>query len=62
MKREEIKRLMDKGYHVVINGVPKKIDKEIWEYLDQQTEDSCVLVLLEMLTWDDDELAKIENF
>lgn len=53
---------MDKGYHVVINGVPKKIDKEIWQYLEEQTEDSCVLVLSEMLTWDDDELAKIENF
>jgi len=61
MKREEIQRLIDDGYHIIINGVPKKIDIDIWEYLDQQDDDSVILVLSDLLTWSDEELARIKK-
>lgn len=61
MKREEIQRLIDEGYHIIRRGVPEVIEGDLWEYLDQQDDDSGVLVLSDLLIWSDDELGRIKK-
>jgi len=61
MKREEIQRLIDEGYHILRRGVPEVVEGDLWEYLDSLDDDSGVLVLSELMTWSDEELARIKK-
>jgi len=61
MEREEIQRLIDEGYHIIRRGVPAVVEGDLWEYLDSLDDDSGVLVLSDLLTWSDEELAKIKK-
>ncbi len=61
MKREEIQRLIDEGYHVISRGEPTVVKGDHWEYLDALDEEEDVLVLSDLLTWSDEELAKIKK-
>lgn len=61
MKREEIQRLIEEGYHIIRNGVPAVVEGDLWEYLDSLDDDSGVLVLSELLTWSDEELSRVKK-
>lgn len=61
IKREEIQQLIDDGYHIIRNGVPRVVEGDLWEYLDSLDDDSGVLVLSDFLTWSDEELARIKK-
>lgn len=61
MKREEIQRFIDEGYHVIRKGEPAVVEGDLWEYLDSLDDDSGVLVLSELLTWSDEELGRIKK-
>ena len=60
MTRHQLQLLILKGYHILNNGVPTKVDGDLWEYLSSLDEEvSGILVLEELLTWDDEQLKKV---
>ncbi|MVZ67336.1 hypothetical protein GQF61_15885 [Sphingobacterium sp. DK4209] len=60
MKKIFLEKLIREGYHVLDNGRPKKVEGNIWAYLDDLEEDEDVLVLGDLLTWIDVELSTIK--
>ncbi|WKK58299.1 hypothetical protein [Sphingobacterium sp. BN32] len=61
MKKEEIQRLIDEGYHIIRRGVPAVVKGDLWEYLNNLDDDSGVLVPSDLLTWSDGELDRIKK-
>ena len=60
MTRHQLQLLILKGFHILNNGVPTKVDGDIWEYLSSLDEEVMeILVLEELLTWDDEQLKKV---
>ena len=60
MTRHQLQLLILKGYHILNNGVPTKVDGNLWEYLSSLDEEVMeILVLEELLTWDDEQLKKV---
>lgn len=60
MTRHQLQLLILKGYHILNNGVPTKVDGDLREYLSSLDEEvSGILVLEELLTWDDEQLKKV---
>ena len=62
MKREQIQQWIDEGYHVLVDLEPKKVDGDLWEFLDAlDEEDNSVLVLEDIIKWSDDELMQLKK-
>lgn len=60
MTRHQLQLLILKGYHILNNGVPTKVEGGLWEYLSSLDEEVMeILVLEELLTWDDEQLKKV---
>ncbi len=61
MTRQQLQLLILKEYDILENGVPKKVEGDLWEYLDTlDEEDTSVVVLEDALKWSDDELALVK--
>ena len=59
MTREYVYSLINQGYHVIENGIPRDVTGDIWYYLDIiDKEDSGVILLEDLLLLSDDELEK----
>lgn len=56
---ETVRDLLDKRYHIIAGGVPKKIEGDLWQYLLTLDEEDDVLLLENLLSWTDDDLALI---
>ncbi len=62
MKRNEVKDLIEQGYHVLQRGGPVKVKGDLWYYLEEiDEEDTGVLVLADMLHFSDEELERVRG-
>lgn len=47
MTRQQLQLLILKEYDILENGVPKKVEGDLWEYLDTLDEEDTSVVVLE---------------
>lgn len=60
LTKEQIGKWRDQGYNILMDGVPHRTFGDLWTYLDRLDEENDgVLVLEELATWSDDELARV---
>jgi len=59
LTRDIVKDLITRGYHLLVNGVRQKMEGDFWEYIVCVDEDTCVLVLEDLLLWKDRELQLV---
>lgn len=58
MTHAQVQQWIDEGYHVFQAGRPKKVDGDLWAYLDTlDEEDTTVIALAELATWPEEALA-----
>jgi hypothetical protein len=58
--KQLIQLWIDEGFDILLNGDPIKVNGDIWDYLstiDNSTNN--VLVLREVVNWEDEEINKI---
>lgn len=61
MTRAQVQQWIAEGYHVLQGGQPKKVDGDLWDYLDAlDEEDTTVLVLAELAAWTEEDLAAFD--
>lgn len=61
MKREQVVELLDNNFDIIKDGIPIKIEGDIWSYLDMlDEEENSVFVLVDILKWTDEELKNIQ--
>ncbi len=61
MTKHQVKFLILKGYHILKNGVPTKVEDGLWEYLDTLDEkDDSIVILEDALKLSDEELALVK--
>lgn len=61
MTRQNLHDLLKQGYQILDNGIPRKVEIDLWNYLSGLDGKLLnILVLEELLTWDDPQLAMIE--
>ena len=62
MKREQIEKWINEGFHVLENGRLIKVEGDLWYYLDTiDEEDTGVLVLEDIVKWSDDEISQLQT-
>ena len=62
MTKAQIQQWIAEGYHVLQDGQPKKIEGDLWEFLDTlDEEDTDVIALVELATWDEGKLANLHS-
>jgi len=58
--KQDIQHWLDEGFDILLNGKPLKIDGDIWAYINTiDTSNNRVLVLREVINWEDEELNNI---
>ncbi len=61
MTRAQIQNYIDEGYDILKNGIPYKVEGNLWDYLDNlDDDDKSVLDLKEVVTWPDELIADIK--
>jgi len=53
--------LIEQGYKVIVNGIPTKIDIDLWDYIENVTDFSRFHVLEDLLKWSERDLTLIER-
>ncbi|GHE31234.1 hypothetical protein [Sphingobacterium griseoflavum] len=53
--------LIEQGYKVVVNGVPTKLDIDLWDYIDKIEDFSRFHLLEDLLQWSDRDLTLIDR-
>lgn len=53
--------LISQGYDLITDGVPKKLDIDLWDYILGLNDDAQVLVLEDLLLWTERQLSLINT-
>ncbi len=56
--KEHIELWLEEGFDILQNGKPLKVNGDIWEYINNNI-DKNILVLRELIYWEDEEIAKL---
>lgn len=60
MTHENVKELLSAGFQILKNGDPLKIQGDLWGYLSGLDKEVLeVLILKELLTWNDQQLQNV---
>ncbi|MCI0921054.1 hypothetical protein [Sphingobacterium rhinopitheci] len=58
--KQQIELWIDEGFHILQDGKPVKVDGNIWDYISSlDATHNNVLVLREVINWEEEEIAKI---
>lgn len=61
MTKKHVESLLNEGFHILKEGIPTKVDGDLWEYLSGLNDEVLgILVLEELLNWEDIQLSKIK--
>ncbi len=63
MKREQIQKWIDEGYHILKDGRPQGIEGQLWDNVDHlNDEEPQVYFLSDLLNRSDEELDQLQGF